>query len=67
MTHEVDREEVRRLMEQGAQLIDVLPPREYGENHLPGAVNLPIRRIEAEAGRVLDPGRPIVVYCADFA
>jgi rhodanese-related sulfurtransferase len=54
-------------MEQGAQIIDVLPAREYGEDHLPGAVNLPIRRIEAEAGRVLDPGRPIVVYCADSA
>ncbi|HEV2937010.1 MAG TPA: rhodanese-like domain-containing protein [Streptosporangiaceae bacterium] len=67
MTQEVDREGVLRLMEQGAQIIDVLPAREYGEDHLPGAVNLPIRRIEAEAGRVLDPGRPIVVYCADSA
>jgi rhodanese-related sulfurtransferase len=67
MTQEVDRDGVRRLMEQGAQIIDVLPAREYGEDHLPGAVNLPIRKIEAEASRVLDPGRPIVVYCADFA
>jgi len=67
MAREIDRERVRRLMEQGAQIIDVLPAREYGEDHLPGAVNLPIRRIEAEASRVLDPGRPIVVYCADFA
>ena len=67
MTQEVDREGVLRLMEQGAQIIDVLPAREYGEDHLPGAVNLPLRRIEAEARRVLDPGRPIVVYCADSA
>jgi rhodanese-related sulfurtransferase len=67
MTQEVDREGVLRLMEQGAQIIDVLPAGEYGEDHLPGAVNLPIRRIEAEARRVLDPGRPIVVYCADSA
>jgi rhodanese-related sulfurtransferase len=67
MTQEVDRDGVRRLMEQGAQIIDVLPAREYGEDHLPGAVNLPIRKIEAEASRVLDPGRPIAVYCADSA
>jgi rhodanese-related sulfurtransferase len=67
MTQEVDRDGVRRLMEQGAQIIDVLPAREYGEDHLPGAVNLPIRKIEAEASRVLDPGRPIVVYCWDSA
>jgi len=67
MVPEVDREGVRRLMQQGAQIIDVLPAQEYGEDHLPGAVNLPIRKIETEARRVLDPGRPIVVYCADSA
>ena len=31
--------------------------QEYGEDHLPGAINLPLRRIEAEAASVLDhPG-----------
>jgi rhodanese-related sulfurtransferase len=52
-------------MAQGAQIVDVLPAREYSEDHLPGAVNLPLRRIETEALRVLNPGRPVVVYCAD--
>jgi len=54
-------------MEQGAQIVDVLPAREYGEDHLPGAVNLPLRKIEADAARALDPSRPVVVYCADSA
>ena len=67
MVHEIDRERVRRLMERGAQIVDVLPAQEYGEDHLPGAINLPLRRIESEAGRVLDPRRPVVVYGADFA
>ena len=65
MTHDIDRDEVRRLMEQGAQIVDVLPAREYGEDHLPGAINLPLRKIETEAIRALDPSRPVVVYCAD--
>jgi rhodanese-related sulfurtransferase len=65
MAHIIERDEVRRLMEQGAQIVDVLPAREYGEDHLPGAVNLPLRKIEAEALRTLDPSRPVVVYCAD--
>ena len=65
MAQEVDREAVRHLMERGAQIVDVLPAREYSEDHLPGAINLPIRRIEAEAGQVLDRRRPVVVYCAD--
>ena len=65
MAQEVDREAVRRLMERGAQIVDVLPAREYSEDHLPGAINLPIRRIETEASQVLDRRRPVVVYCAD--
>jgi rhodanese-related sulfurtransferase len=67
MAREVDRERVRRLMEQGAQIVDVLPAREYGEDHLPGAVNLPLRKIETEADQVLDRSKPVVVYCADSA
>ena len=67
MARELDRDGVRRLMQQGAQIIDVLPPREYGEDHLPGSVNLPLRKIEADACRDLDVSRPIVVYCADSA
>lgn len=67
MAREIDREQVRRFMEQRAQIIDVLPALEYGEEHLPGAINLPLRRIEAEASQVLDPSRPVIVYCADSA
>ena len=67
MARTIDRDEVQRLMEQGAQIVDVLPAREYGEDHLPGAINLPLRRIETEASQVLDATRPIVVYCADSA
>jgi rhodanese-related sulfurtransferase len=65
VAQDIGRDEVRRLMERGAQIVDVLPAREYGEDHLPGAINLPLRRIEAEAARVLDLSRPVVVYCAD--
>jgi rhodanese-related sulfurtransferase len=67
VTREIDREGVRRLMAQSAQIIDVLPAHEYGEDHLPGAINMPLRKIEAEASQVLDPSRPIVVYCWDSA
>src|ERR1700747_54084 len=35
----IDRKAVRRLIEQGAQIVDVLPAEEYAEDHLPGAVN----------------------------
>lgn len=67
MAQEIGREQVRRLMEQGAQVVDVLPANEYAEDHLPGAINLPLRKIEADASRVLDPSRPVIVYCWDSA
>jgi len=67
MPEEIDREGVRRLMAEGAQVVDVLPADEYAESHLPGAINLPLRRLEAEGRDVLDAGRPVIVYCWDSA
>jgi rhodanese-related sulfurtransferase len=63
----VDRAQLRRLLEAGAQLVDVLPQKEYEEEHLPRAINLPLRRLETEAATVLDRHSPIIVYCWDSA
>ncbi len=67
MPQDIDRENLRRLVDQGAQLVEVLPAKEYAEDHLPGAINLPLRRLEKEARDVLDLSRPVIVYCADSA
>jgi rhodanese-related sulfurtransferase len=67
MPRQIDRDGVRRLVAQGAQLVEVLPAGEYAEDHLPGAINLPLRRLEQHAKTVLDPDRPVVVYCWDSA
>ncbi len=67
MPKEIDRKGVQRLVAQGAQLVEVLPANEYEEDHLPGAVNLPLRKLEADARGVLDRGRPVIVYCWDSA
>lgn len=67
MPTEIDRKEVQRLVERGAQLVEVLPVDEYEEDHLPGAINLPLRRLETEAVTVLDSSRPVIVYCWDTA
>lgn len=67
MPREIDREEVRRLQAGGAQVVEVLPDSEYQEDHLPGAIHLPLRHLEERAAEVLDHGRPVVVYCWDAA
>jgi len=54
-------------LSEGAQLVEVLPREEYEEEHLPGAISLPLRRIDAGARDRLDPNRPVIVYCFDSA
>ncbi len=65
MPKEIRREEVRKMVVAGAQLVEVLPSPEYEEDHLPGAIHLPIRKLETEALTVLDRNRPVIVYCWD--
>jgi rhodanese-related sulfurtransferase len=62
-----DRQGVQALMVRGAQLVEVLGSEEYAEEHLPGAINLPLRKIETEARHQLDPAKPVLVYCWDSA
>ena len=54
-----------RLLEAGAQLVEVLPEEEYEELHLPGAISLPLKQLDASSARRLDPRRDVVVYCWD--
>ena len=66
MPKEIDREGLRRMVEAGAQLVEVLPAEEYLEEHLPRAISLPLRRLDAEAISLLDKTRPVIVYCWDI-
>ena len=56
--------EARSMLHDGAQLVDVLPHETFLQEHLPGAVNVPLAEI-ATAPERLDPHRPVVVYCYD--
>jgi rhodanese-related sulfurtransferase len=62
-----DRREVQALIDRGAQVVEVLPREEFDEDHLPGAIHLPLPAIEDDARRRLDAHAPIVVYCWDSA
>ena len=62
----VDRDKVQRLLQRGAQLVDVLPGREYAESHLPGGINLPLKKLDRVAAARLDYDRPVIVYCHDL-
>jgi rhodanese-related sulfurtransferase len=67
MPRDIERAEVRRLLEESAQLVEVLPAEEFKEDHLPGAISIPLRHIDAEGVGALDKNRPVIVYCWDSA
>jgi rhodanese-related sulfurtransferase len=66
MPHRVLRDQVQDLLAQGAQLLDVLPPKEYDYQHIAGAINIPLKKLTSETTASLDRRRPVVVYCSDF-
>ena len=58
--------EVKQLLDQGAQLVDVLGEDEFEHDHLPGAINIPLKRLDEKTVAGLDRRRPVLVYCNDF-
>ena len=62
----ITRDEVRDLLAHGAQLVDVLAAEEYAEEHLPGAINLFIKTLDAASTRQLRRDRAVIVYCHDL-
>ena len=59
----VSRDALRTALEQGTvTLLDVRPEHEYRAAHLPGAINLPMDRLD-QALEVLPRDREIVAYC----
>ena len=65
MSTVVDRDEVRRLLADGAQLVEVLPEEEFQEEHLPGAINISLKELGDRAFE-LDRSQPVIVYCHDY-
>lgn len=62
----LDTDRVAALVEQGAQLLEVLPPSAFEAEHLPGAINITLPALDrVTASEQLDQSRPVVVYCYD--
>jgi rhodanese-related sulfurtransferase len=62
----ISRDEVRRLLAAGAQLIEVMPADEYAQAHIEGAASLPLEALDAKSAERLDLSRPVITYCFDF-
>ena len=58
----VDAETARRLVNEGAVLLDVRTPGEFSAGHIDGAVNIPVQELGSRLNE-LDVASPVVVYC----
>lgn len=59
---EVSRDEAQKLIEEGAQLVDVRADHEWEAGRIVGATHLPLAELAERAGEI-DPERPVVLYC----
>ena len=66
MPIDVHRGNVQRLLADGAQIVDVLPRAEYEAEHIAGAINIPLKELDAQSTAILDRGQPVIVYCWDL-
>ena len=60
------RDDLHKLLENGAHLVDVLPREEYEEEHLPGAISIPLKELNRETSARLQHDVPVIVYCHDY-
>jgi phage shock protein E len=56
----------RRLVAEGALLLDVRTPAEFASGHVAGATNIPVQELPARLGELRDAPR-VVVYCRSGA
>ncbi len=62
----IGRSGVQELLAAGAQLVEVLPRDEYEDEHLPGAINIPLKELNRETAQQLERSRPLIVYCYGY-
>ena len=63
MPTSIVREEVQRLITgEAGQLVEVLPSEEYQDEHIEGAINIPLKQLNRETTSHLDKTRPLIVY-----
>lgn len=61
-SREVSRDEAQKLIEEGAQLVDVRADHEWEAGRIAGATHLPLAELADRAGEI-ERDRPVVLYC----
>lgn len=68
MIKQIMRDELMQMISSGQKfkLVDVLDKEHFAQEHIKGAISLPVNEIDAQAAKILKKTETIVVYCASF-
>jgi len=66
MIRRIGVDQVQKMKDHGAQIVEVLGRKEYTDEHIPGAINIPLLQMNRSSVAVLDKNRPVIVYCWDY-
>ena len=61
----INRDDVQRMVREGSTLVEVLPENEYAQEHVSGAVNVPLKKLNRQTTAHLEKDQPVIVYCFD--
>ena len=60
----VDGDTAKKLVAEGARLIDVRAPDFYAREHIKGAINIPVAQVAERAAADIGPAAtPVILYC----
>ena len=65
MSNRIDAVGATQLLADGVQFVDVLPASIFVQEHLPGALSLPLETLTSTSVEAFDRSKPVVVYCFD--
>jgi rhodanese-related sulfurtransferase len=65
MFERIDYRRLGELLDQAPSWSRSCPPRST-RRHLPGAINIPLKQLDAYSAAQLDKQRPVIVYCWDY-
>lgn len=65
----INAKEAKALIDQGgAQVVDVRTPQEYKQGYIPGAISLPLDKLQYRAEQALpDKEAAVILYCLSGA
>ncbi len=66
MIQRIGVDQVQKMKDHGAQIVEVLGRKEYANEHIPDAINIPLLQMNQSSVAGLDKNRPVIVYCWDY-